>query len=46
VEHDLRHALTALGVSRFAPPGDLQTPDTRWHNGGIDPLEALTGGRG
>lgn len=41
LEHDLRHALTALGVSRHAPPGDLQTPDTRWHNGGLDPLQAL-----
>ncbi len=34
-------SLTALGASRFAAPGELQTPDTRWHNGGVDPLEAL-----
>ena len=30
-----------LGVSRCAAPGDLQSPDARWHNGGIDPLEVL-----
>ena len=34
--------LEALGISRCAAPGDLQSPDARWHNGGIDPLEALT----
>ena len=41
VERDLRTALAALGVSRFAAPGRLQHPDTRWHNGGIDPLAVL-----
>ena len=40
-ETHLRHALAPLGVSRFAAPGELQSPDARWHNGGIDPLEAL-----
>ncbi len=39
----LRPALAALGVSRFAPPGELQHPDTTWHNGGIHPLDALIG---
>lgn len=34
--------LEDLGISRCAAPGDLQSPDARWHNGGIDPLEALT----
>lgn len=34
----LEPALAALGVSRFASPGELQFPDARWHNGGIDPL--------
>jgi hypothetical protein len=34
--------LEALGISRCAAPGELQSPDARWHNGGIDPLEALT----
>lgn len=38
----LHDALSALGVSRFAPPGELQTPDTRWHNGGVDLLELLS----
>lgn len=38
----LIHHLTALGFSRFALPGDLQSPDASWHNGGIDPLDALT----
>jgi acyl-CoA reductase LuxC len=33
--------LAALGISRCAAPGDLQSPDAAWHNGGIDPLEAL-----
>jgi len=33
--------LTLLGISRFAPPGELQSPDASWHNGGIDPLVAL-----
>ncbi len=37
-------ALEALGVSRTAPPGELQSPDARWHNGGIDPLEVLLEG--
>ncbi|HYU36205.1 MAG TPA: acyl-CoA reductase [Thermoanaerobaculia bacterium] len=35
--------LEELGTSRCAAPGDLQSPDARWHNGGIDPLEALRG---
>ena len=34
-------SLTALGVSRIAPPGELQSPDVRWHNGGVDPLAVL-----
>ena len=34
--------LAALGVSRCAAPGDLQSPDAAWHNGGIDPLLALS----
>jgi hypothetical protein len=33
--------LAALGISRCAAPGELQSPDAAWHNGGIDPLEAL-----
>lgn len=40
-EAALRAALAPLGVSRFAPPGRLQHPDVRWHNGGVDPLDAL-----
>jgi hypothetical protein len=31
-----------LGLSRFAAPGELQSPDATWLNGGIDPLAALT----
>lgn len=38
----LRQELEDLGVSRCAAPGELQSPDARWHNGGIDPLEALS----
>jgi hypothetical protein len=33
--------LAELGISRCAAPGDLQSPDAAWHNGGIDPLLAL-----
>jgi hypothetical protein len=33
--------LVDLGLSRFTAPGDLQSPDAAWHNGGIDPLQAL-----
>ncbi len=34
--------LGELGISRCAAPGDLQSPDARWHNGGTDPLEILS----
>jgi acyl-CoA reductase LuxC len=37
----LEPKLRDLGISRFSPPGELQSPDATWHNGGIDPLEAL-----
>jgi len=33
--------LAALGGSRVAPPGELQSPDASWHNGGVSPLAAL-----
>jgi hypothetical protein len=33
--------LADLGISRCAAPGDLQSPDAAWHNGGVDPLAAL-----
>jgi hypothetical protein len=39
----LAPALTDLGVSRIAPPGDLQHPDALWHNGGVSPLSVLVG---
>jgi hypothetical protein len=37
----LASTLARLGVSRCAPPGELQTPDAAWHNGGHDPLVVL-----
>ena len=37
-----RDGLTALGVSRVAAPGELQSVDAAWANGGIDPLVALS----
>jgi hypothetical protein len=37
----LAPALAALGVSRCAAPGDLQSPDVTWHNGGVHPLRVL-----
>ncbi len=39
----LRPRLEALGLSRLVPPGELQSPDALWHNGGVHPLEALGG---
>ncbi|MEE8278862.1 MAG: acyl-CoA reductase, partial [Thermoanaerobaculia bacterium] len=36
-------ALAGLGVSRLAQPGELQSPDALWHNGGVHPLEVLRG---
>lgn len=38
----LEGRLAELGISRLAAPGELQSPDATWHNGGIDPLEVLT----
>ena len=40
---ELEPRLVELGISRRAAPGELQSPDATWHNGGIDPLEALDG---
>jgi len=37
----LADRLAGLGVSRCTAPGDLQSPDASWHNGGISPLAAL-----
>jgi hypothetical protein len=37
----LAPALAAFGISRCAAPGELQSPDVTWHNGGIHPLRAL-----
>lgn len=37
----LRPQLERLGCSRFAEPGELQSVDAAWANGGIDPLVAL-----
>jgi Acyl-CoA reductase (LuxC) len=37
----LEPRLRELGISRCAAPGELQSPDATWHNGGIDPLAAL-----
>jgi hypothetical protein len=39
----LQPRLEALGISRFAEPGELQSPDATWHNGGVHPITALTG---
>jgi hypothetical protein len=37
----LAPGLAGLGISRCSSPGELQTPDAAWHNGGVDPLQAL-----
>ena len=38
---ELEPRLAELGISRCAAPGELQSPDASWFNGGIDPLAAL-----
>jgi len=38
---ELAPTLATLGVSRCAAPGELQSPDASWHNGGHDPLALL-----
>jgi len=43
VAEQLESSLRNLGLTRFAPPGELQSPDALWHNGGIHPLAALGG---
>ena len=37
----LEATLASLGFSRFSPPGELQSADATWHNGGLSPFEAL-----
>jgi hypothetical protein len=37
----LAASLEKLGISRCAAPGELQSPDALWHNGGVHPLEVL-----
>jgi hypothetical protein len=37
----LDRVLSSLGVSRIAPPGELQYADAFWRNGGIDLLEVF-----
>jgi hypothetical protein len=37
----LQPDLEALGISRCAEAGQLQTPDALWHNGGVNPIVAL-----
>lgn len=38
----LTQTLPLLGFSRFAKPGELQSADASWANGGIDPLEVFS----
>lgn len=40
----LEPELEELGVCRFTAPGELQSPDALWHNGGLHPFAALGGG--
>lgn len=39
---ELAATLPLLGFSRLASPGELQSADASWANGGIDPLAALS----
>ncbi len=39
---ELATALPLLGFSRLAPPGELQSVDASWANGGIDPLAVFS----
>ena len=41
----LAEYLPLLGFSRLTPPGELQSADAGWANGGIDSLEVLSRGR-
>lgn len=41
---ELAASLPLLGFSRLAPPGELQSADASWANGGIDPLEVFSRG--
>ncbi|MEO7975401.1 MAG: acyl-CoA reductase, partial [Thermoanaerobaculia bacterium] len=38
--------LHLLSFSRLAPPGELQSADATWHNGGIDPLAVFAAPKG
>lgn len=38
---ELVQGLEELGVTRCAAPGELQSPDASWHNGGRHPVELL-----
>jgi acyl-CoA reductase LuxC len=40
----LAEELAALGFSRFAAPGELQSPDATWQNGGMNPLALFARG--
>ena len=40
----LSETLALLGLSRLARPGELQSADASWANGGIDPLAVFAGG--
>ncbi len=40
----LAEILPSLSFSRLAPPGELQSADAGWANGGIDPLAVFAGG--
>lgn len=39
---ELAATLPLLGFSRLAPPGELQSADASWANGGMDPLEVFS----
>ena len=38
----LEAPLGSIGLCRFAAPGELQSPDALWHNGGEHPLAVLS----
>ena len=42
---ELAATLPLLSFSRLAPPGELQSADASWANGGIDPLDVFSAKR-
>jgi len=38
---EARRAVSALGISRCAPLGAMQSPDLAWRQGGLEPMAGI-----